>query len=175
MGHLPVRRTSQPGRLPGMRPPQPPATSLSSELYCCIYRARSHCHRHHHDAKQRRPPARVHPPTSNSESALHHAVKIRRHQCMDEAPLHLRNRPLVPRSKARHQVEGRSHHATSSPATKSCSQPPPSRRSTTPGCRRRPDQGNKSFRHSSRRRGRERIHPEAFRKGIGDKLIYGEY
>ena len=105
MGHLLVRRTPQPGRLSGMGPPQPPATSLSSELYCCIYHARSLCHRRHHDARQRRPPTRVHPPTSNSESALRHAVKNRRHQCMDEAPLHQRNHPLVPRSKARHQVE----------------------------------------------------------------------
>ena len=35
MGHLPVRRTPQPGRLPGMRPPQPPATNPSSVMYCC--------------------------------------------------------------------------------------------------------------------------------------------
>ena len=82
MGHLPVRRTPQPGRLPGMRPPQPPATNPYSELYYCMYRARSLCHRRHHDARHRRPPARVHPPTANSESALRHAVKIRRHPCV---------------------------------------------------------------------------------------------
>ena len=84
---------------------------------------------------------------------------------MDAAPLHQKNRPLVLRSKAQHQVEGRSHHATSSPATKSYSQPPPSKRSTTPGCRRRPDQGNKSFRHSSRRRRKGEDPPQSLQEG----------
>lgn len=58
-----------------------------------------------------------------------------------------------------------SRTATRSPATKSCSQPPPSRRSTTPGCRRHPDRGNSSFCHSSRRRREGEGPPQSLQEG----------
>ena len=66
-----------------MRPPQPPTTYPSSELYCCNGLARSRCRRRHHDARQRRPPARVRHHTSDAKPPLLHAAKSRRQEYVE--------------------------------------------------------------------------------------------
>ncbi|XBI21166.1 hypothetical protein VPH35_062317 [Triticum aestivum] len=76
-----------------MRPPQPPATNPSSELYCCINLARSNCRRRHHDARQRHPPARVLLRSSGAESPLRHAAETAVINGAEETPLLLLSPP----------------------------------------------------------------------------------
>ncbi|KAF7081721.1 hypothetical protein CFC21_085632 [Triticum aestivum] len=53
-----------------MRPPQPRTINPSSELYCCMNRARPLCHRRHHDARQRHHPVLVHHHTPTGDTPI---------------------------------------------------------------------------------------------------------